>query len=131
MLHKLGIRAVVTLVEQPLPPGLLEQWDLHAEHIPIPDFTAPALEQVAQAVAAIDHFLDDGRAVAVHCGAGLGRTGTILACYLVAQGLSSDEALATVRAQQPGSVETPEQEAVIVRYAQYLAEQSRSRPGTG
>src|SRR5205823_2071865 len=72
----------------------------------------PALEQVAQAVAAIDHFLDNGRAVAVHCGAGLGRTGTILACYLAAQGLSSDEALATVRAQQPGSVETPEQEAV-------------------
>ena len=48
ILHELGIRAVVTLAEQPLPPGLLEQWDLHAEHIPIPDFTAPALEQVVQ-----------------------------------------------------------------------------------
>ena len=61
-----------------------------------------------------------GQAVAVHCGAGLGRTGTLVACYLVAGGLSAEEAIAKVRRLRPGSIETLEQEAAVRTFEESL-----------
>ena len=54
--------------------------------------------------------------VAIHCAAGLGRTGTVLAAFFVAGGLSRD-AIVKVSDLRPGSVETAEQELAIERYA--------------
>ena len=115
-LKALGVRAILSLSEEPPPAAMLETLDLHAAHVPVADFTAPTIQQIEQAIAALDCFLDAGLAVAVQCGAGLGRTGTILACYLVRQGASADTAVATVRTRWPGSIETAEQEAAVRHY---------------
>ena len=62
-----------------------------------------------------------GRPVGVSCGAGLGRTGTMLACYLVSNGLDAEKAINEVRAKRPGSIETKAQSDAVHAYAGQLS----------
>ena len=121
LLKSKGVEALVSLTEDPLDPAMLEKYQIQAVHLPIPDFTAPSLDQLDQAVRSIDVFLDQGQKVGVHCGAGLGRTGTILAAYLVSKGASAGEAISQIRAKRPHSIETAEQEAIITAYRDHLS----------
>jgi atypical dual specificity phosphatase len=112
------IRLLVNLHERPDS----AQLGIESVHLPVPDFTAPTQEQLEAGVRVIAEALGRGERVAVHCGGGLGRTGTLLACYLVsAERLAPDEAIARVRAARPGSIETEEQEQAIRRFAQRLS----------
>ena len=119
-----GVRAIVSLTEEPPPAAHLEQFGLQMTHLPLLDFTAPTVAQTVATVTAINGFLGVGRPVVVNCGAGLGRTGTILACYRVWQGDSPAVAITEVRARRPGSIETVEQEAAVSAYAHHLRQQS-------
>ncbi|MDP2918640.1 MAG: dual specificity protein phosphatase family protein [Dehalococcoidia bacterium] len=85
-------------------------------HEPVPDYEAPGKEQIDRVVRFIKASVADGQPVGVSCGAGLGRTGTILACYLVSLGHSSPGAIDEVRAKRPGSIETNAQEEAVKIY---------------
>jgi atypical dual specificity phosphatase len=116
-----GVTALISLTER-APAAIPEaRHKLKTFHWPIADFTAPSLAQAAQIVACMQKLIQSDESVAVHCGAGLGRTGTILACYLVAEGTAPADAITRVRALRPGSIETKAQEALIHEYAQSLA----------
>jgi atypical dual specificity phosphatase len=122
-----GVATLINLHERPHAPEALARCGLAEVHLPVPDFAAPTPAQLAAGVAAIERAVAGGRRAAVHCGAGLGRTGTLLACYLVQRGLGPDEAIARVRAARPGSVETAEQEAAVAQFARRAA----ARPTEG
>jgi len=92
-------------------------------HIPVQDFTAPTQDQIVGMVDFISKSIAEQKPVGVSCGAGYGRTGTILACYLVMQCSSAEQAIQEVHTKRPGSIETPEQEGAIRNYAQRLGKQ--------
>jgi atypical dual specificity phosphatase len=120
LLYRIGIRAVLNLTEAPLPYEAPNTIGMLTKHIPIEDLTAPSLHQVKQAIAMIFSCLDRDMPVVVHCIAGLGRTGTLLACYLVSQRVPADKAITTIREWRPGSIEVPEQEAVVYEYERFI-----------
>lgn len=114
-----GVGALVRLVEPD------EAWvtardvrdaGLEDYNVPVPDFKAPTQSQIDQIIAYIDSHLESGVSVAVSCNAGIGRTGVILACYLVHKDLSVKVALELVRKKRGRVPEVPEQIQVIEEY---------------
>lgn len=61
---------------------------IHWRRFPIPDFGVPSQEEMTGILDAIDLEIQTGRAVYIHCWAGIGRTGTVVGCYLARHGLA-------------------------------------------
>lgn len=102
------------------PGAPLDGWLPRVERFPMPDGAPPA---DAAAMDAILDAIDAGRArgnVAVACMGGVGRSGTVAACALVAAGMDPEEAIDLVRrVRHPEAVETPAQEAFVRAYARH------------
>ncbi len=111
-----GFEAIVSLTEFPLNEALIEEFGFSVKHIPVRDFEAPTLEQIEDFIAFAEKARAEGKKLVVHCDAGVGRTGTILACYLVSKGYNAAKAIEEVRVKRPGSIETFEQEELVVKY---------------
>jgi len=116
-LRKHGIEVLISLTEDPPRHDWVEGAGLLLVHVPVTDMEAPTLEQLETCVSAIERANANKMGVAVHCGAGLGRTGVVLAAYFVQQGTSAREAITHVRKLRPGSIETEEQADVVHQFA--------------
>lgn len=125
---QLGVQLIVNLDARPHPAETLVAHGLRELHLPVPDFAPPSREQLAEGVAAIERALEAGERALVHCRAGLGRTGTLLACYLVRHGFTAEGAIRGIRSLRPWSVETPEQEAAVHAFARWEAQRAQARP---
>ena len=79
---------------------------LEYSFIPVRDFSAPTIEHVLEFVNFVHRMLDQNNAVVVSCGAGIGRTGTMLAAYLVSRCYSPEKALEEVREKRGIGVES-------------------------
>jgi atypical dual specificity phosphatase len=112
-----GIGAILSLTETALPAEALQRHELVTLHLPIDDQTAPTQAELIAALDFIDQQQVAGRAVLVHCRIGEGRTGSILAAYLIRQGASAAQALASLRAIRPGAISAPTQQDALATFA--------------
>jgi atypical dual specificity phosphatase len=121
---KNGIKSVITVRENPLPASWLANSGQKLEymHLRVDDFCAPSLENLESAVLYIDQHIKEKKPVLVHCAAGKGRTGTVLAAYMMKQdhNLSSMEAINKIRVMRPGSVQSDEQISVLKNFEKHL-----------
>lgn len=86
--------------------------------LPVPDQGTPDVADAIELVQWCREATEQGEAVVVTCMSGLGRSGTIAACSLVAAGISPDAAIAAVRtARGPRALETIAQEDFVVTFA--------------
>lgn len=125
-LRKQGIQLIISLTEEPPRRDWINDAGLMSVHVPVPDMTAPTVRQLEHLIDTIEKANQAGFGVAVHCAAGRGRTGTVLAAYLIKLGATPEQALEQVREKRPGSVETPEQERSLMEYFRTLQRPAQS-----
>ncbi len=101
----LHVDLVIDLTDEgegvPYAPLLMQEaqlLDRAVEHrrFPILDFFVPDAEEMKQILDVIDAALAANKIVYLHCMGGIGRTGTVVGCYLVRHGLRGDQALETL-----------------------------------
>jgi hypothetical protein len=112
-----GVDIVVSLVEHAEMPGLFEaecdlckEFDLDFIWFPIPDKTAPPSRDAVLALTTqLANEISNGRSVAIHCRAGIGRSALLAACVLICLGF--DAAVALDMIAEARGTEVPETEA--------------------
>ena len=113
-----GINVVVSLLEKDeiselelgQEPKLCQANNMGFISFPIPDRGVPAsMKETEQLVRRISAAIVDGKAVAIHCRAGIGRSSLIAACVLVLNGYDADFAFAAIGKVR--GVEVPDTEA--------------------
>lgn len=122
VIRKEGVDAVVCLlaVDEFQKYGLDDLFDryhavqLDVYQLPILDGRVPSRDELNALVAWLEQTLASGKRVLMHCAGGLGRAGTVAACFLRQRGLSAEQAIATVRqARSLRAIETAVQEEAI------------------
>jgi atypical dual specificity phosphatase len=119
-LREHGVSLVISLCEDPPRRHWLNEAGLFSMQVPIADMHPPEQKQVDACLSAIEKAHAQNFGVAVHCGAGLGRTGTMLACWFVKKGMTAPAAISHIRRLRPGSIETPDQADTVTDYARRL-----------
>ena len=107
-----GVKSIITMTENSLPDEWVQSIDYL--HVPTPDLTAPDMDRIESTVDFINEQINNDQPVMVHCAAGMGRAGTILACYFVKyKKLTAEKAIEKIRNDRPGSIQSEVQELAI------------------
>ncbi len=120
VLYSAGVRSIVSLIEKPPGAQVYESAGFAFLSLPIQDGHAPTLDQAQDFVRFVREQSQVQRPVGVYCGLGLGRTGTMLATYLVSQGESAERSIARVRAIERFAIQTGRQVQFLLRYEEHL-----------
>ncbi len=119
-LRSIGISVIVSLVEEweyeaytSLSESevreLVKNLGMLLVRCPTPDGFAPPEDKLLELVKLLDEYDREGRKVYVHCVGGMGRTPTVLACFLVYRGYTAEDALRRVNEVNPEMSITDEQ----------------------
>ena len=117
-LKRVGISVLVSLTMIPVDSGSLDEFGISGIAFPIKDMGVPDIPSAMELCSKVAGLLEQGEAIAMHCKAGMGRTGTMLAAQLIWEGRSALDALETVRRIEPRWVQSEEQVLFLEAFAQ-------------
>ena len=121
LLKKKEITSFISLTEVTLDRNIIEDSGFEYLHLPIVDFSVPTFSQINIFLDFISNQQSHKSQIVLHCESGFGRTGTMLSIYLVNQKkYTAKDAICLVRKKRPGSVETPNQEAIVYKFEEQL-----------
>jgi atypical dual specificity phosphatase len=126
-LQRVGVTVLVSLTQTPMDATVLQSYGIRNVASPIPDMHAPPVHQALEICRDVEANMRAGEVVAVHCRAGLGRTGTVLACYLIWEGCNALDALESVRRVEPKWVQSDKQAAFLEEFDRFLSDNPESR----
>jgi len=130
-LHAEKIGAILTLTERPITAfheitsDLFKSFDITYLHISVADQFPPTLDQGRKILEFLDQMKSQGRPVFVHCQAGVGRTGTVLHLYYIAQGSTYEEADAIVRSKRIQCILLSDLQVEFLKEFAYLVKASK------
>ncbi len=123
-LQRVGITHLISTTQKPVSTEKLKAFGIRGKSFPILDMGTPALTQAVEICEYIDQAITNNGLVAVHCRAGLGRTGTVLALYLIWKNADSLNALEKVRTIEPRWVQSEEQVKFLDVFSSYINEKT-------
>ncbi len=125
-LKRVGINCLVSLTERAPDVEDYRQYGIDNVWSAIPDMEGPSINQAVSLCQEIERRLRADEVLAVHCRAGLGRTGTLLAAYLIWEGEEALDALESVRKVEPRWVQSEEQVVFLEKFARAMKERAPS-----
>ena len=101
-----GVGAVISLTEDPIPTDWLDGKNISYKHVPVKNHRAPSIDQLQGCVNFIEENIERENKTLVHCAAGKGRTGTVIAAYICHRdNVSAEMSIEQIRAKRSASVE--------------------------
>ena len=104
---------------------------IYCYNFPWPDMGTPSNDIVLRTVQLMCDHVSKGEKFLVHCHAGLGRTGLMIACWMMYHSkTSAEETINRIRFQRPGSIQTAKQQQFVFEFSSYLKEMRMFFPNT-
>ncbi|MDH5355357.1 MAG: ATP-binding cassette domain-containing protein, partial [Gammaproteobacteria bacterium] len=119
-LKRVGVTHLISLTVRPLDSDECKQFGIEVISSPIPDMHAPSPPQALEICQQVAKLMDNKKVIAVHCRAGLGRTGTLLAAQLIYEGQSALVALEKTRSVESRWIQSESQVAFLEEFEQFL-----------
>lgn len=124
-LRRVGVTVLIAMSDKSVAPDVLAPYGIRVIAAPVPDMGAPTPAAAAALCRQVAELIQSGEVVAVHCEAGLGRTGTQLAAQLIWEGWTPLGALEEVRRIEPRWVQSETQVEFLRAFGDAVAHRGR------
>lgn len=105
-LVKKGVSAIISLTEDQAPSAWFDGKNISYKHVPVKNHRAPTTDQLVECVNFIEQNDRQNRKTLIHCAAGKGRTGTVIAAYICQRdNVSAEISIEQIRVIRSASVE--------------------------
>lgn len=121
---EMGITNILTIMEDPLPEELRQYPEINFHHYAVPDKHPPTLDQIRSIMTLLgsllhpSHTQSTKKQVLIHCLGGVGRTATVLCCYLMRYQQMSRESAMNHLLSTRKTIITSQQEEILQQYYQ-------------